>query len=104
METVSLVKSSAFTRVARKAFKEAFKGCTSAAVIDNSVRLPVDDPGKWSPNSLLVVYKESGIPDKYYYPQFQSNWKRVEDKLSAFLGKNVFFEEINGAVSALYWG
>ena len=70
---------------------------------NKAIVLPEDDAGGWAPTSLAVIYKEHGIPDRYNYPQFAAKWDRVDEEASALMGKPVFVEEINGAVSALYW-
>lgn len=70
---------------------------------DRAIVLPENDTGGWAPTSLAVIYKEHGIPDRFYHPQVASKWDRVDEEASALMGKPVFVEEINGAVSALYW-
>jgi 3-mercaptopyruvate sulfurtransferase SseA len=69
---------------------------------DRAIVLPEDDTGGWAPTSLAVIYKEHGIPDRYYYPQLAKKWDQVDEEASTLLCKAVFVEEINGAVSALY--
>jgi hypothetical protein len=101
--TIVDVTSKDFHKAAQSIFKKCFKNYTSASNVDKSVWLASEDPGQWAKNSILVVHKESGIPDKYYYPQSHSNWEKAESMLSSLIGREVFFEEINGAVSALYW-
>ena len=83
----------------RKIFKKAFGPGVN---YEKAIVLPEDDTGGWAPNSILVVYKEHGIPDSFYYPQFCKKWEAVENKISTLLGRVVYFEEINGAISALY--
>ena len=69
----------------------------------SSIFVPEEDPGEWAKDSLLVVHCESGIPDKYTYPEAHKAWDAVEDFLSDRLGRKVYFESINSAVSALYY-
>jgi len=83
----------------RKIFKKTFE---PGLDYEKSVRLPEDDTGGWAPQSILVVYKEYGIPDRYYFPQSYKKWDAAEVEISALLGREVYFEDINGAVSALY--
>jgi hypothetical protein len=83
----------------RKIFKKTFGPSID---YQKCVRLPEDDTGGWAPNSILVVYKEYGVPDRYYYPQLAGKWGKMEEKISELLNRVVYFEEINGAVSALY--
>ena len=87
---------------ARRIIAEAFKDWVDTERVAESVRLPTDDPGEWAPKSLLIVSKESGIPDRFYYPNAWTKWEKAEEGLSALLGKKVYFEDVNAAVSALY--
>lgn len=83
----------------RKIFRKTFG---PGIKYEKAVKLPEDDTGRWAPNSILIVNKEYGIPDTFYYPQFCKKWEAVETKISNLLGRVVYFEEINGAVSALH--
>lgn len=96
-------KSQKFFNAARKIFKECFKGCTNAEKIGKAVYAPDEDPGQWSLKSILVVHTIGGIPDRFYYPNWEKNWVKAEEKLSALLGKSVYFESVNPEVQALYW-
>lgn len=81
-----------------------FVGKDVVKVVRSSVYLPENDPGQWSPRSLLIATHETGIPGPADYEHdLHEKWRRIEDELSAVLGKPVFFESINQAVSALYW-
>jgi len=60
------------------------------------------DPGGWSPDAILTVHLESGLPDVFTYPYTSGAWDKVEDYLSEAYGKPVFFESINSAVTALW--
>jgi len=56
----------------------------------------------WAHSSLMVVLCEYGVyPDKYAY-NCADLWQRWEERISTYLGYDVFFESINPAVSALY--
>jgi hypothetical protein len=68
-----------------------------------SVFTPEEDPGEWAKNSVMVVHCESGIPDKYTYEEAMPVWEAVEIELSEAIGREVYFESINSAVSALYY-
>jgi len=83
----------------RAAFRRVFG---SGVDYTRAVMLPENDTGGWAPTSLLVVHKENGIPDRYYYPQADKLWERVEKLVEGILSRSVFFEDVNGAVSALY--
>lgn len=91
-----------FIDEARKVIKKAFKDWVDAERVTRSVRLPADDPGEWAPSSLLIVGKEEGIPDRFFYPNAFPVWEKVEKELSVLLGKDVYFEDVNAAISALY--
>lgn len=95
--------SQKFIEAARKIFKSCFKGCADPEDIGKAVYLAAEDPGEWAPKSILVVHTEGGIPDRFYYPSWEKCWDKAEKKLSALLGKEAYFESINGAVTALYW-
>jgi len=95
--------SQEFVKFARRAFKRIFKSYVKAKAVDESIFLPDEDPGEWAPRSVLVVHKEHGIPDRFVYPTADPLWTKVEEYLSGLLGKPVYFEDVNGAVSALYW-
>lgn len=72
--------------------------------VKRSVYLPENDPGTWAPKSLLVVTHENGIPGPHdFEADVYSKWEAIADELSIVLGRPVFFESINQAVSALYW-
>lgn len=53
-------------------------------------------------SALISVFVESGIPDRFTYPQFAHQWDRIEKKLSKVYGFDVFFESINAGESRLY--
>jgi len=60
------------------------------------------DPGGWSTEALLTVHLERGLPDVFNYPRSHLAWERVENQLSEIYGKELFFESINSAVTALW--
>lgn len=68
--------------------------------IKKSVYIPENDPGEWAPKSLLIVNHENGLPDFY---DFHHDWEKIEEAIGYALGKSVFFEPINGAVTALWY-
>jgi hypothetical protein len=63
---------------------------------------PSLDPGKWSPNSLLIIYHESGLREEWTYPYMEPYWRLVEQHLEQVFGFPVYLESINAAVSAVY--
>jgi hypothetical protein len=95
-----MIEVEALPEEARKVFGEVFHGDVNWK---HAVVAPKDDLGGWAPRSLLVIYKEYGIPDRYYFPASHKLWDEVEERLSKSLGKPVFFEDVNSAVAALYW-
>jgi len=96
-------KEGALTQEQFEEIRKIFRSTFGPGInYEKGVRLPEDDTGGWAPKSILVVYKEHGIPDRYYYPQVAEQWEAMEKKICTLLGRTVFFEEINGAVSALY--
>jgi hypothetical protein len=96
----------AFENKSREIIAKNFKGCVEilGANVKKSVYLPENDRGQWAPTSLLVVNHENGIPGPHDYElDMHAEWEKVSDELSVVLGRPVFFEAINQAVSALYW-
>src|SRR4051812_10618811 len=89
----------AFEKFARKTINEVFAEYKSSEPIEKSVYLPKNDPGKWSPRSMLIVNHEHGIPNLLDY---HGQWEEVESALAAKLGYSVYFEPINSAVMALW--
>jgi len=90
------------------AFKNAFKG-QSAVKGEESFQgkhwaWPSTDPGKWSPESLLILYHESGLPEQATYPQTFPMWRKLEEELRGVFGFPVYIENINAAVSAVWRG
>ena len=59
-----------------------------------------EDPGGWSHKTkgcYLVMYTENSLGDMDW-----SWWLKINKKISAFIGRQVFFEPFNSAVTALY--
>jgi hypothetical protein len=71
--------------------------------VKKSAYLPRNDRGGWAPKSLLVVNHENGAPSPMDYDfNYHGMYVTIATKLSEELGFAVFFEPINGAVSALW--
>ena len=76
-------------------------------------------PGQWSPNSVLEIYCESGIPNatdinefvwegKYYCSYNSDKWCRIDEYVNlalAGMGKagSVYHEPYNSAVISIHW-
>ncbi len=100
------VNTIAFENKARRIIENHFASRgLSTEDIRKSVYLPQNDPGEWSPDSLLIVNHEHGVrgPMDVEVDMYQT-WQDIDEELTTAIGKPVFFEPINSAVSALYWG
>ena len=99
------------TTLIDKAFKKAFGDQVGELITADSEQdtyrgkhwqWPSLDRGEWAPKSLLIIYHESGLPDSGTHHQMFPFWTKLEEELSEVFGFEVFRENINGAVSAIY--
>lgn len=76
---------------------------SNAAVVARSIVAPKDDTGDNAPESLAVIYAESGLPLSYY--DSAEAPMRYDARANEILGLDgaVFTEWHNAAVLAVYW-
>ena len=65
-----------------------------------------EDPGGWSNSGALacVIVEGTSLPNEYNHRDWLGAWSDLSDKVSAMLGRNVFFEHVNSCVVNLYEG
>jgi len=92
-----------------KAFRKVFRRLvtrdrTLATYQGKHWAWPGLDPGKWAPRSLLIIYHESGLPERALHPHMGPYWDNLVKELEDVFGFPVYLENINQAVTAVYKG
>jgi len=84
----------------RNAYRKVLKEMTglSAQEINNSIYLPEDDNGQWSPDSMTIINYENGLPNPYDIDLYYEASRQVYN----ITGISAFIEPINGAVGAVW--
>ena len=62
------------------------------------------DPGGWSDqlSYACILHEGTGIPSEWTFDDPFSWWDKLGFRISVLCGSRVYFEWINGCVSALY--
>lgn len=66
--------------------------------------MPEDDRGEWAPHAIVIFNYENGLRNPHDCDDCRciDKYDKVQDKIRDSLNENVYMEDINWAVGAIY--